>query len=114
MYITPEGWAKSLKAAFISEPIWAWAVTWTKISVLLMLLRIKKDPLWVKCLWTFIAVVVMSGIATNVAMLTQCHPLRANYDLSISRSNCWGTETILKITYIISGKTSPACGLDIF
>jgi hypothetical protein len=107
-YETPPQLKKTLYYSFFSLPIWVWSVSCTKISVLLMLLRIKQTPMWKRGIAVFITFVVLNGIAITLVQLLQCRPIKANWDISLPRSDCLAQDNVLTSTYIVSC-TSALC-----
>jgi hypothetical protein len=104
-YETPPQLRDNLYYSFFTLPLWVWSVSCTKISVLLMLLRIKQTPVWKRGIAIFITFVVLNGIAITLVQLLQCRPIRANWDITLPRSDCLPQNHVLNATYIISCKS---------
>jgi len=101
-YLSPHELEQSLYYTFSTLPLWVWSVSFTKISVLLMLLRIKQTPVWKRGITIFIGFVVLNGIAITLVQLLQCRPIQANWDISYPRSACMLQTSILNSTYVIT------------
>jgi hypothetical protein len=74
----------------------------TKISVLLMLLRIKQTPTWKRGIAIFITFVVLNAIASTLVEVLQCRPVSANWDITLPRSDCLSVTEVLNANYIVS------------
>jgi hypothetical protein len=94
-YITPENVSAALKLAI---PIWAlqeWALALVKISVALMLLRIKQVSRWRLGLICLIVIIVLASIAGTIMELFQCRPLKAYWDTNLAaHAVCWSPEAV--------------------
>jgi hypothetical protein len=104
-YLTLHELQSSLYFSFFTFPLWLWSISCTKISVLLMLLRIK--PNWKRGITIFITFVLLNCVAVTLLQLLQCRPIKANWDISIPRSSCISADSLLKATYITSCKSPP-------
>jgi hypothetical protein len=91
---------------FISMVLWIWAITTLKVSVALMLLRIKQTPRWKFGIWFLITVLIVVGIGSTLAQVLQCLPVKANWDiiLKLSGRSCWTEQKQEIVTYSVSGK----------
>jgi hypothetical protein len=96
-----------LKLAYISRHMWNWSVTLIKVSVALMMLRIKQTPRWRIGISVLVASLLILGLAQMVALLVQCVPIKQNWDL-IGTGTCWSTKHQDNVTYITAGISSPA------
>lgn len=63
-----------------SELPWAASIMFIKISIAIMLLRMKHTPLWRVFLWLMIVVQILSCLASLIFQLVQCRPLAALWD----------------------------------
>jgi hypothetical protein len=107
--ITMQGLATSSKLGFISMVLWIWALTMLKISVALMLLRIKQTPRWKIGIGALIAVLIIVGVASTIAQILQCLPVTANWDIMLKESehsSCWTEQKQAIVTYSVSCKLS--------
>lgn len=105
-YITMSQLETAGQLGFIAMVLWVWALTALKVSVALMLLRIKQTPSWKKGVWCLIIFLIFVGIGSTLAQLLQCLPVSANWDvyLRMSGSNCWTPEKQENVTYLVSGR----------
>jgi hypothetical protein len=96
------------KLGFISMVLWIWALTTLKISVALMLLRIKQTPRWQFGIWTLIVVLFLVGIGSTLAQVLQCSPVQANWDIlvKVHRGDCWTEQKQEIVTYSVSGENA--------
>jgi hypothetical protein len=105
-YLSQPVLEKELFYSFLTLPLWVWSVSCTKISVLLMLLRIKQSTQWKRGIFAFIGFVLINAIAITIVQLVQCRPIKANWDVTIPRSACWNGQNILHATYAVSGEST--------
>jgi len=68
------------RLAFISEPLWVWSLTFTKISIAFLFLRIRKSPVWKTIMGCTIFYLVASAIVTTALQFTECVPLRMYWE----------------------------------
>jgi hypothetical protein len=75
-----------------------------KISIALMLLRIKTTIHWKVGLWFLIASCISVGTAYTVTQLIQCRPVSGFWNIKLRYSGaCWPTETVVHISYGFGG-----------
>lgn len=93
---TLQGVINGNKYAVLAQPLWAWAMSFIKISVAAMMLRLEQRPKWRKFLWAMIGILVILGIYNTIASVTQCIPLEAAWDIMglITEKQCWGVDAI--------------------
>ncbi|ORY04555.1 hypothetical protein BCR34DRAFT_491415 [Clohesyomyces aquaticus] len=83
------------KYAILSEPIWAWSMAAIKISVAAMLLRLEQERFWRRFLWGMIFLQIILVIYNSFALLLQCIPLHAAWDLlNEVPARCWSKDAI--------------------
>jgi len=95
------------KVAFLIVVLFVWAVTMIKISVCLMLLRIKRQSKpWFIGLWTMIAVLFCIAVTVTVLYLVMCNPIQANWQLKyiVEPDACWSIDRFINFTYGFSSK----------
>jgi len=104
-YISMPALQRSAKIGFVGLPLWIWSVTLIKISVFLMMLRIKTTKRWKIGVWVCICVALSIAIMWTVAQFLQCRPIEANWSLKLKKVEglCWPLRTQMKIVYIMSG-----------
>lgn len=74
---------------FIAVVHWTFAITGTKISILVQYLRLFQLRKMAQAVWIMLAIVVAGGITTFVVVMTACIPLQALWETSIrSESKC--------------------------
>lgn len=107
-YISPSAFQKAAQLGYVSMVLWIWSITTLKVSVALMLLRIKQTPKWKAGIWSLIAALFAVGIASTLAQILQCIPIRSNWDLllHLKPGNCWTEEKQEIVTYSVSGSTT--------
>lgn len=113
-YVTLSSLERVSQLSFISMVLWIWALTALKVSVALMLLRIKQSPRWKKGIWGLIIVLIVVGIGSTLAQALQCLPIKANWDfiLKTSGRSCWTEQKQEMVTYSMSGGSLLLLKLD--
>ena len=94
VYISPDDLTTVFRLSFIGNILWLWSVTFIKVSIALMLLRIKQTKTWKWAIWSMMAILAASATASTVAELLQCSPIAANWELALRQTSCWGTGTL--------------------
>jgi hypothetical protein len=97
----------TLKFAYISRLMWVWSVTFIKVSVALMMLRIKQTPAWRRGISALVATLLIFGIAMTISLLTQCWPIRKNWDITSLVGSCWSVNGQSIFTYVTTGISNP-------
>jgi hypothetical protein len=105
IYLDIATMTKVMKVDFALWLTSIWSVTFTKISICLMLLRIKRSPKWTKFLWWLMAVIVLVAIAGCVVQLLQCTPIAGNWDVYLHETACWSPYNVQLSAGIYNGKT---------
>jgi hypothetical protein len=106
MYVSPENLTNAFRYSFYLILIWIWSLTWVKLSISLMLLRIKQSKAWKIGIWTMVAFLCLSAVAGTLAGLFQCTPIKANWELEIRQASCWESGSLQTATYAVSCKHS--------
>ncbi|KAF2399305.1 hypothetical protein EJ06DRAFT_522802 [Trichodelitschia bisporula] len=113
-YVDLDKMMRAARLGFAIMPLWIWSVTMVKISVCLMLLRIKRERMWQRGLLGLIGVLLVIAVAGMVSQLLQCRPLRANWNiyLKLEGGHCWDNSVLETVTYVLSalfGTTDLVC-----
>ena len=68
--------------------IYAWAITWTKLSILLLYLRIFTGK-WarISC-WILVGILAVNPIANTIPIIFMCSPIEAIWDSNIIGARC--------------------------
>jgi hypothetical protein len=105
MYISHDKLVLAAKVGFLGVPMWVWSMTVLKISVALMLLRIKETRKWRIGIWSLIAALAALGFGSTMAMMLQCRPIQANWNVffRLKPGVCWSAETQEAVTFTTSG-----------
>jgi hypothetical protein len=74
-YIAPDTLVTALKISFPDWFIWIWATTFVKLTVVFMLLRIKKTVAWQRGLKTLASSLVVVAIVATITQTLQCGDL---------------------------------------
>jgi hypothetical protein len=107
-YIPLPAIEQAAKLSFAVFSVWVWSVCLIKISVCLMLLRIKQSRPWKVGLWAMIASLFSIAIISTICYMAMCNPIQANWELkyALQPQACWSTQVFLNFTYTISGNTT--------
>ena len=96
-------------ALHVSFPIWPlsiWGVIFVKISVALMLLRIKQTKTWRIGMAALIGSLVVVGIVATILQILQCRPIQAYWDFTIE-AHCMSPKFIHASSYIYNSLYPP-------
>jgi hypothetical protein len=93
---------KTLLFGYVSRHMWNLSVTSIKVSVALMMLRIKQTKRWRIGISVMVAALIIFGLGQMIAMLVQCVPIRQNWDIT-GTGTCWSATRQDNVTYISSG-----------
>jgi hypothetical protein len=82
-----------------------WVNSFIKISVALMLLRIRSGKFWNIGLWTLIIGSVVVAFAISMALILSCRPASGYWTLSERLSGaCWPSSIIEDMMYFWGGE----------
>jgi hypothetical protein len=104
--ISPTNMVTILKFSYVSGFLLVWGVTLTKISIACMLLRLRQSTAWTWSLLTAIFILVATGIIFTCFVLTQCNPIRANWDVVLDPSlalKCGDPRKLWAVSVFTSG-----------
>lgn len=102
-YLSTEQSREATKFFFIQQPLWAWAISMSKVSIALLLLRIDRDSqLWRMFLYLMIAVLLLIPVTMMCFQLSACRPLAAIWDKAITSATCLPKEVLQVSIYILS------------
>jgi hypothetical protein len=77
----------ALELLFISQVIWYWSITLTKLSVAFLLFRIKRsDRRWRAFLYSMMLLLVLAAIVQTLFQFTQCRPFSVFWDPRVYRT----------------------------
>ena len=94
------------KFLFLSQPPYAWALLSAKLSIIWMLLRLRRGKrAWTIFLYFMMAVVFGTCITMNVFQFTTCRPLAAIWDHSIANPVCLPPSALQISIYATAGTT---------
>lgn len=86
--------------------LWVWAMNVIRISIALMLLRLKDSRPWKATLWTVAAVQLLMLIVGTTMHLVMCRPLSARW-APTAASECIPPPKFIVYGYVYSGTFSP-------
>ncbi|KAK0639658.1 hypothetical protein B0T16DRAFT_463308 [Cercophora newfieldiana] len=94
IYIPHDDQVRASRLLFISQLPWSWGVALGKISIALLLLRLKSGRGWKFFLYAMVAVQLASATAANIAQLVRCRPISAAWDFNTETSRCQSPRMI--------------------
>jgi hypothetical protein len=104
--IPPTKLVPILKYSIASGLLLVWSVTFTKLSVAFMLLRLQQGKIWTWSLLTAIFVLVTTAIVFTCFSLAECNPLSAAWNFVLDPSlmaKCMDPNTSWAAALSISG-----------
>ncbi|KAH8731748.1 hypothetical protein GQ44DRAFT_755145 [Phaeosphaeriaceae sp. PMI808] len=87
-----------LRLVFVAQAIWYWSITLTKVSVALLLLRLKPGRRWKSFLYSMIVLVILTGVMQTCFLFLQCRPFSVYWDRSLSAKGI--TVKCISVTFI--------------
>ncbi|KAF2246217.1 hypothetical protein BU26DRAFT_402018, partial [Trematosphaeria pertusa] len=75
----------SLRLLFISQVFWYWSITLVKLSVALLLLRLKRTRPWRLFLYFLITLTIVAGLVQTAFQFLQCRPFSVYWDPGVFR-----------------------------
>src|SRR4051812_16087700 len=99
--LTQSQFAEVVKLGVVSVLLWSWAAAFIKISVAVMLVRLRQDSrrLWLVFLYTMMALQVAYGVMVTVFMLVACRPFSETWSFDrISSGKCLAPDLIRAIS----------------
>jgi hypothetical protein len=96
--LSPETLVQFAHLALVAEPLWVWEVTFIKISVAFMFLRLSRAVSWPTA-WRFlmhfsIFYLFASASIVLVYQMTECTPLRFYWNTTVPGGHCRSPETV--------------------
>lgn len=102
-YLSLDQINRSLKLSYPCWTILLWGVSLVKISVVLLLLRFKQNPVWQFGLKALIAGLLAIAITGTITQLLQCNPISSNWNLLSYTAHCWPRGDLAKLQYTYTG-----------
>ncbi|KAF1814734.1 hypothetical protein P152DRAFT_369220, partial [Eremomyces bilateralis CBS 781.70] len=96
------------KMVFVNQILWQWGVTFIKLSVAAMLLRIQRDTLWRVGMGACIVYLLVSAVVTMTLQVTECKPIEFYWNKKTIQGTCrpqhvvWNSVLATSITFIFS------------
>jgi hypothetical protein len=91
---------KALKLSFATFSLTMITNLLIKVSVAIMLLRIKQDYWWRIALWSLMGSCFIVGIAVTITEFLQCRPLDGFWNIEkMFEGACWTPETRVHLAY---------------
>jgi hypothetical protein len=100
IFIAPSTMEEALKLGFAVFLLIIYTNLLIKISVALMLLRIKRDFWWRLSLWFLIGMCCFVGVCATITQCLQCRPVSGFWNISERLSGkCWSSRVLVNIQY---------------
>jgi hypothetical protein len=103
-YLTPNATSAIACLSLFAAEFYVWAVTFVKVSIACMLLRIQHDELWRLGLFGLIGFEFAIAIACCLMYYLRCRPIRALWEFSFPRSRCINNDYYRNFIYVAAGK----------
>ncbi|KAF1813795.1 hypothetical protein P152DRAFT_292173 [Eremomyces bilateralis CBS 781.70] len=96
-----------IKLTWATQILWSWGVTFIKLSVAAMLLRIQRDTLWRVGMGACIVYLIVSAVVTMALQMTECKPMEFYWNKTIkgtcrSRQDVFNAVLGTSITLLLS------------
>jgi hypothetical protein len=82
-----------------------------KISIAIMLLRIKTTKMWRIGLYTLIGSLILVGAVSTIVDLVMCRPISAFWSLTDRETHCWAADKLTIMPVITYCKRNAALGV---
>ncbi|CAO2647340.1 Nn.00g082620.m01.CDS01 [Neocucurbitaria sp. VM-36] len=83
LFVTQSDRSSAFRLLFACQVIWYWSITLVKLSVALLLLRLKPGRAWRIFLFSTMGVLVLSAMVQTIFQFLQCQPFRSYWDPSV-------------------------------
>ncbi|KAH7111786.1 hypothetical protein B0J11DRAFT_598407 [Dendryphion nanum] len=100
-YVTSREQAAALHYLFGLYSIWVVGVGLVRVSIACTLLRVWDVKAWRWTLWALIIVQMISVTSTFIVQFTECHPLRAMWDV-VPGAKCWTPAQMHTFGYVFA------------
>ncbi|KAF1815683.1 hypothetical protein P152DRAFT_496322 [Eremomyces bilateralis CBS 781.70] len=85
-----------VKMIWVTQVLWQWGLTFIKLSVAAMLLRIQRATVWRIGMSACIVYLVVFAVVTMSLQLTECKPLEFYWNKSIIQGTCRSRHDVWK------------------
>jgi hypothetical protein len=75
----------ALELLFISQVVWYWSITLVKLSVAILLLRLKRTRTWRVLMYSIMALLLLVAIVQTCFQFLQCRPFSIFWDPGVLR-----------------------------
>ncbi|RAR04127.1 integral membrane protein [Stemphylium lycopersici] len=82
-YVSPSSRLSAMRLIFICQVCWYWSIALVKISVALLLIRIKQTRVWHVFLSGTIVLLILTAVTSTFFQFLQCRPFNIYWDPSI-------------------------------
>jgi hypothetical protein len=94
IYLSADTLTRALRLAYIIGFIVSYPNVLIKISIVIMLLRIKTTKTWRVGLYILLASLILVGIMSTVVNLVMCRPISAFWSLTDRSTHCWAADNM--------------------
>ena len=105
-YVSPDDMILAEKYLFISQPPYAWSLTFSKLSIIWMLIRIQRDnKVWKALLYFMMVFAIGTAVTMNSFQFSLCKPLWAVWDHSNPDAVCMDPKIAQASIYATAAMT---------
>ena len=94
IYLSMDTLTRALRLTYIVGLVICYPNVLVKISIAIMLLRIKTTKTWRFGLYVLVASLVLVGIMSTVVTLVMCRPISAFWSLTERTTHCWAPDNV--------------------
>jgi hypothetical protein len=88
-YVPAENRKTATRLLVIAQLMWALALAMCKMSVAILLLRLKQGKRWKIFLYSLVSLILTATVVTYISAFFQCRPIAALWDATIPGARCW-------------------------
>lgn len=103
IFVTMATLQTAFKLSFVSLILWIWSLTFVKVSVCLLLLKIQDTPKWKAGIYTLMAIVFVIAVVGTICQFLQCHAPSDYWEFA-KPGSCVSQKKIIQVSYVISSK----------
>jgi hypothetical protein len=95
IYLSPDVIVEGLRLTYFVGILTTYPNILVKISIAIMLLRIKTTKTWRIAIYSLLASLVFVGVISTIVYLFYCRPISAFWSLTDRETHCWSAENML-------------------
>jgi hypothetical protein len=94
IYLSPDVLVRCLRLTFFVGILINYPNVLVKISIAIMLLRIKTTKVWRIAIYSLLASLVFVGVMSTIITLLYCKPISAFWSLTDRSTHCWSAKNM--------------------